>query len=257
MSMQSLTTADGTEIWFETHGDPRRPAILLGPHFYASAARTEGDDTTRWIDGLKQDFFLIVADYPRGLGRTENPQGLDFTPDVAAADYDRIADAAGVGRFGWVGYSYGGAIGVQVACRGDRVSALAIGGFPPLNAPYREMVDITTHFAETFPVAEGADPRLLWSAVGFYSPLPQWPEAAELAKLAMPRMAFIGTADEGVPRHGVDVPLAARLRDAEPALRAMGWQVEWLEGADHLTAIQPAVSLAVVRAFFRRALLSG
>jgi pimeloyl-ACP methyl ester carboxylesterase len=255
--LKNAIAADGTELWFATHGDPRNPAIFLGPHFYASYGRTDADDTQRWIDGLKDEFFLIVADYPRGFGPTRNPIGMDFTPDFAAEEYGRIADAAGVDRFAWVGYSYGGAMGVQVACRSGRVSALAVGGFPPLNAPFRDMVDITTHFAGTTPADAGLDPQLLWSSVGFYTPLLDWPERDELAKLDMPRMAFTGTDDVGVPAQGVDTPLAARLRAAEPELKAMGWQVEWLDGQDHMTTIQAAVSLPVVRDFFRQSLLSA
>lgn len=252
--MKSVRVADGTEIWFATHGDPSFPALLLGPHFYASLGRTEGDDTSRWIDGLRDEFFLIVADYPRGFGRTGNPLGLDFTPDVAAEEYDRIADAAGVERFGWVGYSYGGAIGLQVACRSTRVSALAVGGFPPLRAPYREMVEITTRMATASQDAAGMDPKLLWSAVGFYGPLPGWPEQAEVAKLRMPCMTYMGTADVGVPAHGVNIPLAARLREAESDLKAIGWQIEWIEGEDHVSTAQASASLPVVRDFFRKGL---
>lgn len=255
--MKSVTAADGTELWFATHGDPLSPAIFLGPHFYASYGRTDADDTQQWIDGLSREFFLIAADYPRGFGKTGNPLGMDFTPDVAAEDYARIADAAGVGQFGWVGYSYGGAMGVQVACRSGRVSALAVGGFPPLDAPFQEMVDVTTRLAETTPASAGLDPRLLWTSVGFYTPLLDWPEREEVAKLDMPRMAFMGAADIGVPLHGINTPLAARLRAAEPELTAMGWRVEWLEERDHMTAIQAAVSLPAVRDFFRRSLLSA
>lgn len=252
--MDSLTVADGTEIWFATHGDRSCPAIFLGPHFYASLGRSPGDDTDLWIKGLKDEFFLIVADYPRGFGRTGNPLGLGFTPDVASEEYCRIADAAGVGQFGWVGYSYGGAIGVQVACRSGRVSALAVGGFPPLNAPFREMSEISKRIATTSPAIADADPKLLWSAAGFYSPLVEWPERAEVGKLAMPRMAFIGTEDVGVPLHGVDLPLAATLRAAAPTLTKLGWQIEWLDGQDHLSAIDSGISLAIVRDFFRRSL---
>jgi pimeloyl-ACP methyl ester carboxylesterase len=255
--MRSVTAADGTEIWFATHGDPLRPAVLLGPHFYASYGRTEADDTQQWIDGLKQEFFLIVADYPRGFGRTGNPLGLDFTPDVAAEEYARIADAAGVKSFGWVGYSYGGAIGIQVACRSGRVSALAVGGFPPLNAPFREMVEVTTRIATTPPPGWDVDPKLLWSSVGFYSPLLRWPEREAVAKLEMPRMAFIGTEDIGVPSYGIETPMAADLRKAEPELKSLGWQLEWIEGRDHTNAIQAAASLPAVRDFLRRSLVSA
>ena len=253
--MKSVTAADGTELWFATHGDPQRPAIFLGPHFYASLGRAEGDDTEQWIEALKADFFLIVADYPRGFGRTGNPLGMDFTPDVAADEYQRIADAAGAERFGWVGYSYGGAIGVQLACRTDRVSALAVGGFPPLDAPFREMADITANMARSMADTPGLDPKLLWSAVGFYAPLPQWREREAVANLAMPRMAFIGSDDVGVPAQGIDLPLAATVRKTEPTLKAMGWEVAWLEGQDHVSAVQSSVSLPVVERFFREGLL--
>lgn len=254
--MKSLTVSDGTEIWFATYGDPSAPAILLGPHFYPDYGRTEGDDTSLWIDGLKDEFYLILADYPRGFGRTGNPLGLEFTPDVAAEEYDRIAEAAGALRYGWIGYSYGGAMGVQQACRSERVTALAVGGFPPLNAPYREMIEITRQVAETYPATAGLNPKVLLSAVGFYSPLAEWPERSEVAKLAIPRMTFMGAEDVGVPAHGVDIPLADRVRAVEVELKTGGWQVEWLMGADHLGAIQAAISLPVVRDFFRAALLA-
>src|SRR6266404_1060720 len=100
---------DGTEIYFETHGHRSNPAILMGPHFYPSRPPDDESFTDAWIDRLQQDFFLIVADYPRGIGRTGNPQGLAYSPDVAAQEYECIANAAGVDRFGWVGYSFGGA----------------------------------------------------------------------------------------------------------------------------------------------------
>ena len=70
-------------------------------------SRTEDDEVHSgpWIEALRREFFLIIADYPRGIGRTPAPQGLAFNPDVATEEYLRIADAAHVDRFGWFGYS--------------------------------------------------------------------------------------------------------------------------------------------------------
>jgi pimeloyl-ACP methyl ester carboxylesterase len=254
-AMRSFTVADGTQVWFSTHGEAHRPTILLGPHFYASYGRTKGDDTEQWIERLALDFFVIVADYPRGFGRTGNPLGMDFTPAVAATEYEQIADAAGVERFGWLGYSYGGAIGIQVACRSARVSALAVGGFPPIDAPFQEMVDVTSRLATTPPAGWDADPKLLWSPVGFYSTLLQWPEREAIEKLTMPRMAFIGTQDRGVPSLGIETSLVDTVRHAEPELNGLGWKLAWIEGRDHMTAIQSTASLQVVHDFFRQALL--
>lgn len=252
--MQRVNAADGTELWFDTHGDPANPALFLGPHFYASFSPMPGEDwTAPWIDGLKDDFFLIVADYPRGMGRTGNPQGLDFDPEVAVEEYRHIASAAGVERFGWIGYSYGGAMGVQLACRSDLITALAVGGFPPLNAPFREMVDICTRAAEGA-VAGGHDPKLAWSSVGFYTPMLDWPERDEIARLDIPRLAFMGSDDVGMPGMGVDVPLAGRLREAEEDLASLGWRIAWLDHADHLAGVRADIALAPVRAFLRDAL---
>ena len=246
----SAKAADGTAIYFETHGQRSKPAIFMGPHFYSGRTKHDDSFTDVWIQGLQQDFFLIVADYPRGMGRTAHPQGSAFSPDIAAEEYKRIADAAGVSRFGWLGYSFGGAMGVQVACRTNRVAALAVGGFPPLNAPFQQMMEVSTKIANAPPPLPKSlkswDPGILWSAVGFYTPLTHWPERQEISKLTMPRMVFMG--DHDAPE------LAGNLRAVEDELRTLGWQINWLEGQDHAGAMKPAVSLPVVRKFFRETL---
>lgn len=246
---------DGTELYFETHGQRSNPAVLMGPHFYLSRSQEDESFTGLWVERLKRDFFVIVADYPRGIGRTGHPQQLAFSPDIAAEEYERIADAAGVGRFGWVGYSFGGAMGVQVACRSDRVAALAIGGFPPLNAPFQLMVELSSSMARNPPsLPPFIHPGVLWSAVAFYAPLTVWPEQQAVCGLAMPRLVFMGDADaaQGAPR---PIPLADNLRAVESELREWGWQIEWLRGHDHVSAMRPEVSLPAVRRFLREALL--
>lgn len=255
--MPLAKASDGTEIYFETHGPRPAPAVLMGPHFYASRTAEDADRTTRWIEALQQDFFVIVADYPRGVGLTPHSPNEVFTPDIAVNDYGRIADAAGVDHFGWVGYSYGGAMGVQLACRCNRVAALAIGGFPPLNAPFRFMADFLTRMAEAPPhELRHLDTRTLKTAAAFYERLIDWPESQEVSKLGMPRMVFMGDHDtaQGMPSPW-SVPLADLLRAAESDLCAMNWEVRWLAGHDHLSAVKPEVSLSVVQSFLRRALL--
>lgn len=252
---RTATAPDGTEIYFETHGDPARPAIFLGPHFYATQSADDGGSTDTWIERLRHDFFLVVADYPRGLGRTGHPQGLTYTPDIAAQEYGCIADAAGVDQFGWVGYSFGGAMGVQIACRTERVTALAVGGFPPLNAPFQLMIDIASQTVKKPPLLpKFIDPGVLDSTLGFYRPLVTWPERREISKLTMPRLAFMGDQD-GAQESPQSGPLADKLRGVEDELCALGWQIEWLQGQDHASAQRPEVSLPVVHRFFREALL--
>jgi pimeloyl-ACP methyl ester carboxylesterase len=217
-SNHTAMTRDGTEIHFQTHGERTKPAIFMGPHFFTSRSADAPPFTEVWIDRLKQDFFLITADYPRGVGRTGNPLGLAYTPDIAAAECERIADAAGVERFGWLGYSFGGALGVQLACRTARVAALVVGGFPPLNAPFRLLSEILATAAASSSASPNADVSVLWTAVGFYRPLIEWAERREVSRLTMPRLAFMGDEDtaQGLPEPG-SAPLADNLRVAEPA----------------------------------------
>jgi pimeloyl-ACP methyl ester carboxylesterase len=54
-------------------------------------------------------------------------------PDILA-----VADAAGVDRFAWFGFSFGSVVGLQLASRTNRLSALVCGGWPPLGGQYAE-----------------------------------------------------------------------------------------------------------------------
>jgi pimeloyl-ACP methyl ester carboxylesterase len=254
----SALAADGTEIHYLTRGDETRPTIYLGPHCYASSVegepRTPHDPTRGWIDALADAFHLIVADNPRGMGATGNPLGLGYSPDIAVADFEAILDAAGVDRVGWVGYSYGGAYGVQVACRSDRLAAVAIGGWPPLHAPFARLVELTTETASNPTPELAGNPDLLWASVGFYTPLTTWPERQNVERLELPRLAFMGTGDEVGPPGPT---LSDLLRRAEPELVELGWEIAWIEGADHLGAQPAEASAGAVRAFFERALNGG
>jgi pimeloyl-ACP methyl ester carboxylesterase len=75
-------------------------------------------------------FRLIVLDH-RGRGRSSHVEGIEgHHPSVYVADVAAVADAAGVGAFGFVGYSMGASIGYLLAAtHRDRVAALiSIGG---------------------------------------------------------------------------------------------------------------------------------
>ncbi len=249
-------TRDGVAIHFQTHGKRSRPAIFLGPHFYVCRPAHEPPYTSAWIERLKQDFFLITADYPRGVGRTRSPLGLAYTPDIAVEECERIADAAGVDRFGWLGYSFGGALGVQFACRSPRIAALVVGGFPPLRGPFQLLAEILASEAVLSAAApRRVDPAILWTAVGFYRSLLSWPEYQAVSRMSLPRLVFMGDRDtaQGLPEPW-SVPLADHLKAAEATLRRWKWHIEWLRGHDHATAIQPDVSLSLVHRFFLESL---
>jgi pimeloyl-ACP methyl ester carboxylesterase len=246
---------DGTEIYYAKLGDPTGPPVFLGPHCYASAleGRPTGDapleTSVGWAATLADRFRLIVADYPRGVGRTGNALGRDYTAAVAVEDFNAILDAAQIGRVAFVGYSYGGAFGVQVACRTDRLSAVAIGGWPPLEAPFGRLAEIVSGLATHRPEEIHEADQVLGAAVGFYESLVDWPEYSAIRTIEIPRLAFMGTAD------AFDAPnptLSDRLRETEDDLRSLGWEIAWIGGADHLEAMDARASGPFVRAFLER-----
>lgn len=251
--MPFATGADGAQLYFETHGDRADPAIFMGPHFYASRDVSEDCCTARWMRHLRRRFFLVLADYPRGIGRTPH-DATACTPERIVQDCEVIADAAGIGRFGWLGYSFGGAVGIQMACRSQRVSALAVGGFPPLGAPFIRIIEMAQALARSPDViSRPTDMAMLKATVDFYTPLVSWPARAAIAGLTMPRFVFMGERD-GMEHTGHSAPLAECLRSSEEVLRALGWQIVWMPGHDHVSALDSDDALADVVRFFCDAL---
>src|SRR5215471_19010781 len=95
------------------------------------------------------------------------------------ADILAVADAAGVDRFAWFGFSFGSVVGLQLASRTSRLSALVCGGWPPLGGQYAE----TLAYAEA-EAAQGRAP----SVVTFYRSIRGWPEREAVSKLSCPRL---------------------------------------------------------------------
>src|SRR5439155_24481789 len=93
------------------------------------------------IGGLSPAFRVVAADYE--AHRLANPAPSTLTPDNVAADLLAIADAAGAERFAWYGYSWLALVGLQLALRTDRLRALVMGGFPPIDGPYAPMLAVT------------------------------------------------------------------------------------------------------------------
>lgn len=244
--------ADRTQIYFETFGDRGLPAIFLGPHFYATPIGIA--DTRIWIDSLVADYFVIVADYPRGVGMTPNSHSSAFSVERAVDEIEIIADAAGVGAFAWLGYSFGGALGVQLACRSGRLWAMAAGGFPPLNAPFDILTSALSDLAAQAASRSDSEAACRYrSSEAFYRSLLSWNAVEHVAKLSIPCLAFMGGNDlaQGMSDRW-PVPLAPRMRSTEAVLRDFGWEIAWIDDQDHAGAIEPARALPIITDFFRR-----
>jgi pimeloyl-ACP methyl ester carboxylesterase len=278
---------DGSVIEVQVHGEgpalllPVNPRPVEGPQ--AEQMRRWGNDPAlgrSLIDGLQDAFRVVAFDYEGHVLAAPKPDTL--VPDNLARDFLAVADSAGADRFAWYGYSWLASSGLQLAIRTDRVTALVMGGFPPIDGPYAEMLAVTT--ATHRIAAEPRDPaaraaseapadEIDWSTVevtlseaqtrqfvSLYRALWGFDDRAAQAGLARPRLCFAGSADEidyDERWGGVRVSLARPLLERRAELEACGWDVRVLDGLDHTQAMQAASVLPVLRPWLTAALAPG
>ncbi|GHE26354.1 hypothetical protein GCM10017673_30130 [Streptosporangium violaceochromogenes] len=273
--MPEARLSDGSTIEIEVRGTG--PAVLL-PVDPRPARGARAEELRRWgmdpalghslVEGLADAFRVAAFDYEGHVMAA--PRADTLTPGTVAADLLAIADAAGAGRFAYYGYSWLALSGLQLALRTDRLSALVMGGFPPLGGPYAEMLRVTsaTHRMAA-EAAEGGRPpagggeEADWSAlevaltepqarqfVTLYRALRDFDDRAAQKEVTCPRLCFVGSADEityGGRWGGVHVDLAGPVLGRRAELESLGWRVRVLDGLDHTQAMQPARVLPVVR----------
>jgi pimeloyl-ACP methyl ester carboxylesterase len=278
MRMHRVQLHDGTSIEVEVRG--AGPAVLLpvnprpveGPQ--ADAMRAWGADPALGrglVDGLADAYRVVAFDYEGHVLATPKPHTL--TPANLVRDILAVADAAGVDRFAYYGYSWLALCGLQLAIRTDRLWALAMGGFPPIGGPYAEMLQVTlaTHRIATDVRAPASSPAgaspspddIDWSTVEagvsepqarqfvtLYEALQGFDDAAVQSRLTCPRLCFAGSADEieyGERWGGVQVSMAGPLVERRAELESHGWEVHVLPGLDHTAAMQVANVLPILR----------
>ena len=273
------TLHDGSRIAVVVEGTG--PAVVVPvrhePHDAAIAEgiRAWGGDPDAGpalIAGLADRYRVIAADYEGH--RMANPAPGTLTPDALAADALAIADAGGAGRFAWYGYSWLALTGLQVALRTDRLSALAMGGFPPIDGPYGPMLAVTraAHAASVAAGAAPADETPVaeptpgdWDTVAvrtteaqtgqfvtMYEALADFDDRSVLGRLDIPRLAFAGAADriEYAPIWGdTVVDLVGPLVAQRATLERAGWAVQVVPGLDHLGAMAAAVVVPLLGAW--------
>lgn len=264
----------GTTIEVQTVGEG--PAVLL-PVSLARSDDATAEQMRAWgadphlghtlATGLADaGFRVIAADYERHLAQHPKPGTL--TAAGAAGDLLAVADAAGAARFAYYGYSWLALAGLQFAIRTDRLSALAMGGFPPLGGPYQEMLAVTrathrmavaNHQRQTAPPEVTAgdwdsievtqSPDFTQQYVTLYESLQDFDERGALGRLSVPRLAFAG-ADDTIsygPKWGdVQVRIADAFTAHRDELTAGGWQVVLVDGADHMRAMQADIVLPIL-----------
>jgi pimeloyl-ACP methyl ester carboxylesterase len=274
---------DDNTIPVEVHG--QGPAVLL-PVNPQPVEGPQAEEMRKWgvdpalgrtlIDGLGDAFRVVAFDYEGHVLQVPKPDTL--TPANVVA----VADAAGADRFAYYGYSWHAVNGLQLAIRTDRLTALVMGGYPPLDGPYEKMLRVTAATydlavanasatstteaapASSPPSAEPAGPdEIDWSTVQvtltegqtrqfvtFYEALQDFDDRAALAQVTCPRLCFVGSADEITYDErwgGVRVSMAEPVISRRAELESLGWQVQILEGLDHTQAMQTSQVLPILR----------
>ncbi|GCE21627.1 hypothetical protein KDK_54270 [Dictyobacter kobayashii] len=212
--MPEVRLHDGSTIEIEVTGTgptlllPVNPRPVEGPQ--ADEMRKYGVDPAlgqSLIKGLSDTFRVVAFNYEGQVLSAPKPETL--TPANIVSDLLAVADSVGADRFAYYGYSWLALIGLQLATRTDRLSALIMGGFPPLDGPYKEMLRVTTATYEIAcaPQAEPQQDDDEWSSVALsqdqtrqfvtlYEALQSFDDRAAQPQITCPRLCFVGSADE-------------------------------------------------------------
>ena len=102
--------SDGVHIYYEVDG--RGPPLVLVPGF---ATSLQGWKSYGYVDALRSDHQLILID-PRGHGKSGKPHdSSSYATQHRIRDVLVVLDALGIKSAHFLGYSYGGRIGFQLA----------------------------------------------------------------------------------------------------------------------------------------------
>lgn len=275
MKKITATLHDGSKIEAEVSGSG--PAILLSVSLVTVTGK-EAEEKRKWgvdpalgrhfIEGLNDRFTVVAFDYEGH--RMAHPAPDTLTPDNITKDILAIADAANAKKFAYYGYSWLALCALQLGIRTDRLWALIMGAYPPIDGPYKEMLAVTkaTYDMTRHPEASRPkDPDNIWDSGGLtisvdqtkqfftlYDNLQNFDDRAVQSKLTCPRLCFVGSKDRQVYSErwgGVTVDMAAPLVNHVDDLKKYGWDVKILEGLDHISAMQPTNALPVIRPFLQ------
>lgn len=190
-----------------------------------------------YFRSLAEDYRVVVLDYPP---RDVSQEFADsFTADHVSAEILAVADAVGATRFAWFGFSWGAVVGLQLAVRTNRLTALACGGWPPLGGQYAETLAVTEAGA-----ARGGDKHY----VTYYRNLRNWPERDAVSKITCPRFVFAGTNDQFVAE-GRSIRIGPLVSEHRDELERLGWTVRLIDGFGHELGARPDVVIPLLKDF--------
>ena len=276
--MKTITATLHDDVKIEVQISGEGPALLL-PVNPIPLTGEDAEAKQKWgvdpalgrhlIDGLHNKFTVIAFDY-EGF-RMQHPAPETLTPENIVKDFLAVADAAGVENFAYYGYSWLALCALQLGIRTDRLWALIMGAYPPIDGPYKEMWAVTKATYEMalhpdkqeWPTAQKSDNEYDWDSIELtlssaqtkqfhtlYNALQDFDDQAVQSKLTCPRLCFVGSNDKQEYSEkwgGVTVDMATPLIKNQDRLKSLGWDVTVLDGLDHTTAMQPANALPVIK----------
>jgi pimeloyl-ACP methyl ester carboxylesterase len=174
-----------------------------------------------------------------------------LTADRVCADLLAVASAAGFDRFAYWGYSWGAAVGLQLAARTDRLSALVVGGWPPLGAPYAGILQATRlkqpdPEPSSLKVLRSKEQYRQWET--WYASMLDWPEAQSVERISCPKMVYFG-GDGDLVEAGIPIRIASIIREHRAQLEEQGWTVHEIAGQSHGVCMAPELVVPPVRDF--------
>jgi pimeloyl-ACP methyl ester carboxylesterase len=227
--------SDGVRLHYEVHG-PERGAPLVVVHGFASDYRLNWVGT-RWQEALTTAGFRVFGLDCRGHGHSDKPHdSAAYAIGIMGRDVTRMLDHLEVPSAGYLGYSMGARIGLQVVMDSpSRVTRAVLGGIGASGS-----IRSADAIAEAFLHGEpGGDP-IAQSFYRFASARPtndlkalaacikglqpQW-DPARLSAIRTPILVVAGDRDELAP----DAP---KLVELIPSSRLVT-----IPGRDHMGAV--------------------
>ncbi|MGF7120373.1 alpha/beta fold hydrolase [Rhodococcus sp. BE178] len=256
---QAVNPVDGVGIAYRVIGDGPPLVLAHGTALSSAIWRAFG-----YVKALRDRYQLILPDM-RGHGRSDTPHDADsYAMDLVVGDIVAVLDALGHDRAHYLGYSFGGRVGLSLAVSApDRLRTLTVGGgssrpqagsFDKLFFP--GCIDVLDHEgmtafldqwnayrpwpldAATRAAFNANDTRALVAYLRRSETEPGVPDAA-LETLDLPTLLFVGSEDR--PRLSDTKKLASLIPGSRLAV---------IPGFDHATTVaaSPEV-LAVVKPF--------
>ena len=198
--------SDGVRLHYEVHG-PERGSPLVVVHGFASDYRLNWVGT-RWQEALTTAGFHVFGLDCRGHGHSDKPHdSAAYSIDIMAADVDRFLEHLHVPSAGYLGYSMGARIGLQVVLDyPSRVKRAVLGGIGMSGA-----LESADAIAESFLRGEPTDDPVAQTFYRFASAQPTndlqalaacivglqpKPDPARLAGIHTPILIVVGDRDD-------------------------------------------------------------